>query len=51
MAVGQVISVEPGQYKANTVYNYASFIGREYGRVYSTRYDRGTRIITVTRES
>ena len=51
MAVGQVIAVEPGQYKANTVYNYASFIGREYGRVYSTRYDRGTRIITVTRES
>ena len=51
MEVGESISVPNGTYKANTVYNYASFIGREYGRVYSTRYDREARALIVTRES
>lgn len=49
MAVGQVISVQLGRYKSNTVYNYASFIGRELGRTYTTRYLRDARTIEVTR--
>ena len=49
MAVGQVVHIDLGKYKSNTVYNYASFIGREYGRTYTTRYIKGERAIEVTR--
>lgn len=47
----QAIVVSLATIRSNTVYNYASFIGREYGRVYSTRYDREARALIVTRES
>ena len=49
MAVGQVITVDLNRYKSNTVYYYASFIGRELGRTYSTRYLRDARAIEVKR--
>ena len=47
----QAIVVPLATMKSNTVYNYASFIGREYDRVYTTRYDKEARALIVTRES
>lgn len=47
----QTIVVPIGTAKSNTVYNYASFIGRDMDRKYSTRYDKTARVILVTRET
>ena len=47
----QTIVVPVGAVTSNTVYNYASFIGRDMGRKYTTRYDKTARVILVTRES
>lgn len=47
----QTIVVPLGSVTSNTVYNYASFIGREMERKYTTRYDKTARVILVTRES
>ena len=47
----QAIVVPLATVRSNTVYNYASFIGREYDRVYSTKYDKEARALIVTRES
>lgn len=47
----QTIVVPLGTVTSNTVYNYASFIGRELERKYSTRYDKTARVILVTRET
>ena len=49
MSVGQVLQIPLGAYKSNTVYNYASFIGRELDRTYRTRYRKADRLIEVTR--
>ena len=51
MKPGNTIAVSLSTNKSVTVYNYASFLGRELGRVYSTRFDRDARVIIVTRES
>jgi len=51
MKPGSTIAVSLATNKSVTVYNYASFLGRELGRVYSTRFDREARVIIVTRES
>ena len=51
MKPGKTITVSLATNKSNTVYNYASFLGRELGRVYSTKFDRDARIIVITRES
>jgi hypothetical protein len=51
MKPGNTIAVSLATNKSVTVYNYASFLGRELGRVYSTRFDREARVIIVTRES
>ncbi len=51
MKPNQSICVSLATNKSVTVYNYASFLGRELGRVYSTRFDREARVIIVTRES
>ena len=47
----QAIVVSLGTMKSNTVYNYASFLGRELNRVYSTRFDKTARVVIVKRES
>lgn len=47
----QTIVVPVGAVTSNTVYNYASFIGRDMGRKYTTRYDKTARVILITRES
>jgi len=49
MEVGESISVPNGTYKANTIYNYASFIGRELGRTYQTRYNKAEGAVIVRR--
>lgn len=51
MKPNQTIFVSLATNKSNTVYNYASYIGRDLGRVYSVKYDRDARGIIVTRES
>ena len=51
MKQGDTIAVSLSTNKSVTVYNYSSFLGRELGRVYSTRFDREARVIIVTRES
>lgn len=51
MKPGQSIYVSLATNKSLTVYNYASFLGRELGRVYTTKFDRDARVITVTRQS
>lgn len=47
----QTIVLPVGAVTSNTVYNYASFIGRDMGRKYTTRYDKAARVILITRES
>lgn len=47
----QTIVIPLGTVTSNTVYNYASFIGRDLERKYTTRYDKTARVILVTRES
>lgn len=47
----QTIAVSLATNKSTTVYNYASFLGRELGRVYTTKFDRDNRLIVITRES
>ena len=47
----QTIVVPVGAVTSNTVYNYASFIGRDLQRKYKTRYDKDARVILITRES
>ena len=47
----QTIVVPVGAVTSNTVYNYASFIGRDLERKYTTRYDKTARVILITRES
>lgn len=47
----QTIVIPLGTVTSNTVYNYASFIGRDLERKYSTRYDKTARVILVTRET
>lgn len=49
MEVGQVLFVPQGRYKANTIYNYTSFLGRELGRVYTTRYLKEEKAVEVKR--
>ena len=51
MKPGKTITVSLATNKSTTVYNYASFLGRELGRVYTTKFDRNARIIVITRES
>lgn len=51
MKPNQSIAVSLATNKATTVYNYASFIGRDLGRVYSVKYDKVARVIIVKRES
>ena len=47
----QTIVVPVGVVTSNTIYNYASFIGRDLERKYTTRYDKAARVIIITRES
>lgn len=47
----QTIAVSLTTNKSTTVYNYASFLGRELGRVYTVKFDKDNRLIVVTRES
>lgn len=47
----QTIVVSLGTVTSNTVYNYASYIGRDLERKYTTRYDKTARVILITRES
>jgi len=47
----QTIVVPVGAVTSNTIYNYASFIGRDLQRKYKTRYDKDARVILITRES
>ena len=47
----QTIVVPLGVAKSTTIYNYASFIGRDLERKYTTRYDKTARVILITRES
>ncbi len=51
MRPNQSIAVSLATNKSNTIYNYASFLGRELQRVYSTRFDREARVVIVTRVS
>ncbi len=51
MKPGHTIAVSLATNKSNTVYNYASFLGRELNRVYSTRFDKVARVVIVKRES
>jgi len=51
MKPGHSIAVSLATNKSNTVYNYASFLGRELERVYTTRFDKTARVVIVTRES
>lgn len=51
MKTGQTIPVSLTANKSVTVYNYASFLGRELGRVYTTKFDKDARVILVTRQS
>jgi hypothetical protein len=51
MKAGQTIPVSLATNKSITVYNYASFLGRELGRVYTTKFDKDARVILVTRQS
>ena len=51
MKPGSTIFVSLTTNKSVTVYNYASFLGRELGRVYSTKFDKEARVILVTRQS
>ncbi len=49
MRPNQSIAVSLASNKSNTIYNYASFLGREYNRVYTTRFDKAARVVIVTR--
>lgn len=51
MKPNQTICVSLANNKSITVYNYASFLGRELGRVYTTKFDKENRVILVTRQS
>lgn len=51
MKPNQTIAVSLATNKSNTVYNYASFLGRELGRVYTTKFDKEARVVIVKRES
>ena len=51
MKPNQTICVSLATNKSVTVNNYASFLGRELGRVYSTKFDKEARVILVTRQS
>jgi hypothetical protein len=51
MKPNQSICVSLATNKSVTVYNYASFLGRELGRVYTTKFDKVARAIIVTRQS
>jgi len=51
MKPGQTIAVSIATNKSNTIYNYASFLGRELGRQYTTRFDKVARVVIVTREA
>ena len=51
MRPNQSIAVSLATNKSNTIYNYASFLGRELQRVYSTRFDREASVVIVTRVS
>lgn len=51
MKPNQTICVSLATNKSVTVYNYASFLGRELGRVYTTKFDKDSRVILVTRQS
>ena len=49
MRPNQSIAVSLATNKSNTVYNYASFLGREYNRVYTTKFDKEARVVIITR--
>lgn len=51
MEPNQSICVSLANTKSMTVYHYASFLGRELGRVYTTKFDKEARVILVTRQS
>ena len=51
MRPNQSIAVSLATNKSNTIYNYASFLGRELQRVYSVRFDKEARVVIVTRLS
>lgn len=51
MKPNQSIFVSLATNKSVTVYNYASFLGRELNRVYTTKFDKEARGILVTRQS
>lgn len=49
MRPNQSIAVSLATNKSNTVYYYASFLGREYNRVYTTKFDKEARVVIITR--
>lgn len=51
MKVRETIVVPLARYNSPTVRNYASLLGRDYGRRYSTHYDSAAQVHIVTRES
>ena len=51
MKPNQSIAVNLATNKSTTVYNYASFLGRELNRIYTTKFDKEARIIVITREA
>ena len=51
MKPGSTIFVSLATNKSVTVYNYASFLSREYERKYTVKFDKVARGILVTRES
>ena len=51
MKPNQSIAVSLATNKSNTIYYYASFLGREYNRVYTTKFDKDARVVIVTRIS
>lgn len=49
MRPNQSIAVSLATNKSNTIYYYASFLGREYNRVYTTKFDKEARVVIITR--
>lgn len=50
MNVRETIVVPLSLYKSELVRNYASQLGRDYGRKFVTRFDHGAQAHIVTRE-
>ena len=50
MEVRDTIVVPLALYKSETVRNYASYLGRDYGRKYATKFDHCAQAHIITRE-